>query len=94
MQKDYSPNRITLFQSKVYKAVRAIKKGRVKTYKEIAEAIGRPGAWRAVGNALNKNRDPLVPCHRVVRSDGSPGGYNQGPRKKKALLISEGALSQ
>ncbi len=60
------------------------------TYKEVAERAGRPRAWRAVGNILNKNYDPAVPCHRVVGSGGRLGGYNRGPAKKLRLLLSEG----
>lgn len=60
-------------------------------YKEVAKAIGHPKAYRAVGNALNKNKDPQVPCHRVIRSDGKLGGYRSGPKKKIILLKKEGA---
>ena len=59
------------------------------SYKEIAEKIGKPRAYRAVGNALNKNIDPTVPCHRVIRSDGSMGGYRKGVKKKIELLKNE-----
>ena len=62
------------------------------TYARVAKAAGRPNAVRAVGNILNKNRDPRVPCHRVVRSDGSVGGYAWGSGKKKKILIKEGAI--
>lgn len=54
---------------KVYRVVRKIPKGKVLTYKEVARRAGRPNAYRAVGNILNKNYDPEIPCHRVVRSD-------------------------
>ncbi len=68
-----------------------IPKGRVSTYKEVAELTGRPMAFRAVGNALNGNPDPkTVPCHRVVKSDGSVGGYKYGTNKKISLLKKEG----
>ena len=63
------------------------------TYKEVAEAIGRPKSFRAVGNTLNKNYDPEVPCHRVVRSDGGIGGYNRGANLKRERLINEQAIS-
>jgi O-6-methylguanine DNA methyltransferase len=56
----------------------------------VAELTGRPRAWRAVGNILNKNRDLKIPCHRVIRSDGKIGGYNRGIKKKIALLKKEG----
>lgn len=65
--------------------------GKVTTYGALAAAIGRPGAARAVGNALHANPDPVtVPCHRVVRSDGALGGYAWGGRRKAALLAAEG----
>ncbi len=82
--------RTTPFDKKVYNVVRRIPQGRVLTYAECARMIGSPRATRAVGNALNKNTDPGVPCHRVVRSDGAIGGFNRGTRKKIALLRREG----
>ncbi len=83
---------VTLFQQKVYNIVKQIPKGKVLTYKEVAEKIGSPAAFRAVGNALNKNYNPAILCHRVVRSDGGTGGYNRGAGKKAELLKKEGAL--
>ena len=84
---------MTSFQEKVYEEVKKIPKGEVRTYKQIAQAIGNPRAFRAVGNALNKNPDlKTIPCHRVVRSDGSIGGYRGGVKQKRALLQKEGAL--
>ncbi len=80
----------TAFQEKVFEACSMIRKGRVSTYADIARAIGKPGASRAVGNALNRNRSPKVPCHRVVRSDGSVGGFAHGTRKKEEMLRAEG----
>ena len=81
---------MTSFEEKVYQAVRKIPRGKVKTYKEIARIIGHPRACRAVGNALNKNPyAPEVPCHRVVRTNGSIGGYVSGTKKKTALLRRE-----
>ncbi len=77
------------FQKQVYKAVKKIPKGETKTYKEIAVAAGKPRAWRAVGNILNKNFNPKIPCHRVIRSDGKLGGYNRGVLTKKLLLGKE-----
>lgn len=62
------------------------------TYKEVALLVGYLGAYRAVGNVLNKNRDTEVPCHRVIRSDGKAGGYSGGPEKKIRILKQEGAL--
>ena len=78
------------FQEKVYKVVRKIPKGKVLTYKKVAEMAGSSRAWRAVGNILNKNRNPKIPCYRVIRSDGKVGGYNKGVDKKKFLLQKEG----
>jgi methylated-DNA-[protein]-cysteine S-methyltransferase len=80
----------TEFEKKVYSACAKIRKGRVSTYSEIAKAIGKPSACRAVGNALNKNRSTRVPCHRVVRSDGRIGGFAHGSRKKQEMLSKEG----
>lgn len=81
---------MTSFQKKVYKTVKAIPRGEVKTYKEIAAKIGSPKAQRAVGSVLAKNKNPNIPCHRIVRSDGRIGGYNKGKRKKRLLLKKEG----
>ena len=84
---------VTPFQKRVYEAVKRIPRGEVRTYKQIAQAIGCPKAYRAVGNALNKNPDlKTIPCHRVVRSDGKIGGYRFGSSKKKTLLLREGAI--
>ena len=82
----------TLFQKKVYEFVRKIPKGRVKTYASVARAIGHPAAARAVGNALKRNIDTAIPCHRVVRSDGKIGGYNGLMGKKIVLLKKERAI--
>ncbi len=79
------------FADAVYAVVRRIPKGRVMTYAEVARAIGKPRSARAVGNALNKNPHiPMVPCHRVVRSDGTIGGYARGERAKERMLKREG----
>lgn len=80
----------TPFQEKVWAALRAIPYGEVRSYKEVAEAIGHPKAYRAVGMANNAN--PIfiiVPCHRVIGSDGSLTGYGGGLPMKKALLSLE-----
>lgn len=82
----------TEFSKKVYDVVSEIPEGRVMTYKEVAEAAGRPKASRAVGNILNKNFDPEIPCHRVVRSDGKLGGYNRGSALKRKRLQDEQAI--
>ncbi|MBI2473612.1 MGMT family protein [Candidatus Uhrbacteria bacterium] len=83
---------MTSFAQTVYAIVRNIPKGETMTYKQVAMATGRPKAYRAIGNILNKNDDPLIPCHRVIRSDGTTGGYNRGAEKKKERLREEGAL--
>jgi len=87
--------RITLtdFEKKVYLAVSKIPRGQARSYKWVAERIGHPMACRAVGNALNKNPYiGVVPCHRVIKSDGSIGGFAKGTRRKIALLKSENIL--
>jgi methylated-DNA-[protein]-cysteine S-methyltransferase len=81
-----------LFQEKVYFVVSKIPKGQVLTYKEVAKRVGRPKAYRAVGNILNKNRNSGVPCHRVIRSDGKIGGFMRGTKKKMQILKREGYL--
>ena len=82
----------TEFQIRVWNELKKIPKGETRTYKEIAELIGKPTAARAVANACGKNPYPItIPCHRVVRSDGSLGGYSGegGVEKKKFLLENE-----
>lgn len=79
------------FYQKVWKTVLKIPKGEVRSYKWIAEKVNSPGGYRAVGQALKNNPfAPLIPCHRVVRSDGSLGGYNKGKKLKYSLLLKEG----
>jgi len=80
------------FRDKVYRVVKKIPKGRVLTYKEVSRRVGKPSAYRAVGNVLNKNVDPKVPCHRVIRSDGKIGGYRDGTIFKIKRLKEEGYL--
>jgi len=85
----------TPFQLKVWNYLKNIPKGSVKTYTDVAKAIGKPKAVRAVANAISKNPYPIkIPCHRVIRSDGSLGGYSGrgGINKKRRLLISERIL--
>jgi O-6-methylguanine DNA methyltransferase len=82
---------ITRFEKMAYGACRKIPVGRVSTYLEIAKHIKKPKSARSVGNALNKNPyAPVVPCHRVVKSDGSVGGFAFGGKKKVNLLKKEG----
>ena len=81
----------TEFQQKVWNALRAIPYGETRSYEEIARAIGKPKAVRAVGSANGANRIPIViPCHRVVRADGSLGGYGGELWRKRFLLELEG----
>ena len=85
----------TKFQVKVWKYLMKIPKGKVKTYKEVAIGINNPNSARAVGNACGKNPyAPKVPCHRVIRSDGSLGGFSAagGTKLKKKILKKEGFL--
>ena len=79
----------TEFQIRVWNELKNIAKGETRTYKEIAELIGKPTAARAVANACGKNPYPItIPCHRVVRSDGGLGGYSgEGGVEKKRLLL-------
>jgi methylated-DNA-[protein]-cysteine S-methyltransferase len=78
------------FNQKCYELLKRIPKGKVTTYKEIANALNTK-AWRAVGSAMAKNENLFViPCHRVVRSDGSIGQYALGSAKKSAVLMQEG----
>lgn len=77
------------FRNKVLFVVSKIPRGEVLTYQQVAKWAGRPLAYRAVGNILNKNRDPKIPCHRVIRSDGKIGGYNRGTALKAKLLKQE-----
>ena len=99
----------TLFQGKVYEAVLRIPKGQVRTYAWVAKQIGQPKAARAVGQALKRNRwpagrgaasfsgshwAPMIPCHRVVASNGTLGGYSAsgGLKAKRRLLREEGVI--
>lgn len=77
------------FKEKVFEVVRNISPGTVLTYKKVALLAGSPRAYRAVGNILNTNYDPEIPCHRVIRSDGKAGGYNRGEGVKKEILMEE-----
>ena len=83
------------FERSVWHQLQKIPSGETKSYKEIAIAIGNPNSSRAVANACAKNPKPIeIPCHRVIRSDGSLGGYSGkgGIKTKKKLLKSEGIL--
>jgi methylated-DNA-[protein]-cysteine S-methyltransferase len=85
----------TKFQVKVWAFLKKIPRGSVKTYSQVAKGIGKPRAVRAAANAIGKNPyAPKIPCHRVIRSDGSLGGYSGkgGIKTKKLLLKREGII--
>ena len=85
----------TNFQIKVWNYLKTIPKGQIRTYQDVANAIKRPKAVRAVANAVGKNHyAPKIPCHRVIRSDGNLGGYSGpgGTQTKKKLLKMEGII--
>ena len=78
------------FNERCYDLLRKVPKGRITTYKEIAKAL-KTKAYRAVGNAMNKNPyAPEVPCHRVIKSNGEVGGFASGIKKKIEMLKKEG----
>lgn len=80
------------FKEKVFKIVKLIPEGEVKTYKEVAILAGNPKAMRAVGAVLHTNYNPEIPCHRVVYTNGQLGGYNRGEKLKKKKLEDEGVI--
>ena len=80
------------FHEKVLAVVKKIPKGKVMSYTEVARRAGNSRAYRAVGNIMNANYNSHVPCHRVVRSDGTIGGFNRGTKRKMELLRREKAL--
>ena len=85
----------TKFQKKVWNYLKTIRKGTVKSYRQVAIGINRPKSARAVANAVGKNPfAPKIPCHRVIRSDGSLGGYSGkgGYKTKRLLLKKEGII--
>lgn len=81
---------ITDLKDNVLRIVASIPEGKVMTYGAVAKAAGVPGAARAVGAIMGANRDPAIPCHRVVLADGAVGGYNRGTPRKAARLRAEG----
>jgi len=86
----FLPNK-TEFEKKVLVATFKIPRGKVSTYKRIAEKIGKPHAYRAVANALHKNPlHPVVPCHRVVKCDGGFGGEKSAAASRRKLVEKEG----
>jgi O-6-methylguanine DNA methyltransferase len=82
-----------IFSKKVFLVVSKIPRGEVLTYKEVARRAGSLNACRAVGNILNTNHNPEIPCHRVIRSDGTPGGYNRGKANKVKILKKESVIT-
>jgi O-6-methylguanine DNA methyltransferase len=78
------------FKERVLKVVAGIPRGKTLSYREVARRAGSPLAYRAVGNIMNKNYNPKVPCHRVIRSNGEVGGYRGGTKKKIEILRKEG----
>ena len=82
---------MTQFHRAVISVVKTMAPGQTLSYAQVAQAAGYPGAARAVGSLMKSNTDSAVPCHRVIKSDGTPGDYNQGPAKKRARLLQEGA---
>lgn len=82
----------SIFNERVWELCKKVPSGYVTTYQELARAV-ETRAYRAVGNALNKNpHAPVVPCHRVVKSDGTLGGFAHGCEAKEALLKKEGVV--
>jgi methylated-DNA-[protein]-cysteine S-methyltransferase len=85
--------KVTAFQRQVLRQTMRVPYGRTSSYGDIAARIGRPAAYRAVGNAVGANPIPIViPCHRIVASDGGIGGFSSGLSNKKKLLALEGVL--
>tara|TARA_Y100000816_G_C25706825_1_gene373229 strand:+ start:316 stop:588 length:273 start_codon:yes stop_codon:yes gene_type:complete len=85
----------TKLQLKVWNYLKKIPRGTIKTYMQVAKAVGKPNAVRAIANAIGKNPyPPQIPCHRVIRSDGSIGGYSGkgGTKTKRKLLKKEGII--
>lgn len=77
------------FKEKVLAVVAKIPKGETMTYKQVARLAGRPRAYRAVGNIMNRHNIRGLPCHRVIRSNGTFGGYRWGAKKKAEILKKE-----
>ncbi|TAJ15595.1 MGMT family protein [Patescibacteria group bacterium] len=93
MSSHFSPKFKDNFTERVLDVVLKIPKGKTMSYGEVAKAAGKAKAGRAVGRIMAQNKDKKIPCHRVIRSDGSLGGYNGlGASSKEKLLRSEGAI--
>lgn len=80
------------FKDKVFEVVKNISRGSTMTYAEVARRAGSPRAFRAVGSILKTNFDTNIPCHRVIRSNGTAGEYNRGAKNKLAILREEGVM--
>lgn len=80
------------FKQRVLDIVKMIPKGKTMSYGEVARRAGNTKASRAVGMIMSRNTDKSIPCHRVIRSDGSLGGYNGIKGNKRVLLKNEGSL--
>ena len=85
-------NKTVSFAERVRNVVRNIPRGQTRSYAQVAKAAGNARAHRAAGTIMKNNNDPSVPCHRVIRSDGTLGGYNRGTACKRKILHEEGAL--
>jgi len=80
------------FREKVLEIVKRIPRGGTLSYRDVAFLAGSPRAYRTVGAILKTNFDPVIPCHRVIRADGTLGQYNRGADQKRLLLESEHAI--
>jgi methylated-DNA-[protein]-cysteine S-methyltransferase len=85
---------MSTFTDKVLKVVKEIPRGKTLSYKEVAILAGNEKASRVVGTIMSKNWDESIPCHRVICSDGTLGGYNRGTEKKRLRLEEEGAIER
>ncbi len=94
VKKKQPANFFSAFARRVYDVVARIPRGKTMTYGEVARYAGNPGAARAVGTILSKNHNPKIPCHRVIRTDGTPGGYNRGAALKEQILRREKAYGR
>ncbi len=81
-----------MFKEKVLEVVKNIPRGKTLSYKEVAEKAGSPHAYRIVGSIMKGNHDSSVPCHRVIKSDGTLGEYNRGTQLKYKKLKKEGVI--
>ncbi len=92
MQRNKNFIGIDSFKTRVQKVVHSIPKGKTMSYGEVARRAGSPGAYRAVGSIMANNFDKTIPCHRVIKADGSLGNYNRsgGTEAKRKLLVKEG----